>query len=262
MAAQIDFKRIDAALRDLLASIPDGPVSREGLKPRGAKKLAGEIRDAIERLRALSQQIDPIRQPATVFDPYRPDVLGRFTGETLLAQERHPLADLPEFYGSGVYALYYNGDFPAYKPIRKKDWPIYVGKADPSDTHAASPEEQGPKLAGRLREHAKNISAATNLGLEDFECRYLVVKSGLQTPAEDFLIARFQPVWNNETKICKGFGKHGDNAKTRANTRSEWDTLHPGRKWATGEENKTNPKGAARIIEEILAHFAASRPRG
>ncbi len=255
-----DYDRLDKALRGLLACIPDGPLSREGLTDRKAKRLAAEIREAIERLRKLSQDIDAIRQPATVFDPYRPDVLGRFTGETLLAQERHPLAEVANFYGSGVYALYYKGDFKAYKPIKGKETPIYVGKADPAETHAGSPEEQGPRLAGRLAEHAKSIRAAKNLRIEDFECRYLVVKSGLQTAAEDFLIARFRPIWNNETKICKGFGKHGDAASTRANTRSEWDTLHPGRAWATSDDNKPNPKTPEQITALIVAHYAEHRP--
>lgn len=261
MAKGFDFDKLDNALRELLACIPDGALNREGLSDRKAKKLAAEIREAIERLRKLGQDIDAIRQPATVFDPYRPEVLGRFTGETLLAQQRHPLAEVANFYGSGVYALYYKGDFKAYKPIRGKETPIYVGKADPSETHAAAPEDQGPRLAVRLGDHAKSIRAAKNLRIEDFECRYLVVKSGLQTAAEDFLIERFLPIWNNEMKICKGFGKHGDAASTRANTRSEWDTLHPGRVWATSEDNKPNPKTPDQIIGEILAHYASHPPR-
>lgn len=259
MAKGFDFDRLDKALRELLACIPEGELSREGLTPRKAKRLAEEIREAISRLRKLSQDVDAIRQPATVFDPYRPDVLGRFTGETLLAQERHPLGDLADFYGSGVYALYYRGTFKAYKPIKGTETPIYVGKADPADTHAASPEEQGPRLAGRLSEHAKSIRAAQNLRIEDFDCRYLVVKSGLQKSAEDYLLAHFRPVWNQP--LCKGFGKHGDAATTRANTRSEWDTLHPGRAWATGGANKPNPKSEEEIIASILAHFAEHPPR-
>lgn len=260
MTTKLDFDRLDRALRELLACIPDGTPNREGLSDSKAKKLAREIREAIERLRKLGQDIDAIRQPATVFDPYRPEVLGRFTGETMLAQVRHPMTDVTSFYGSGVYALYYRGEFRAYKPIKDTETPIYVGKANPASTLAASPEDQGAKLAARIGEHAKSIRLAKNLRLEDFDCRYLVVKSGLQTAAEDFLIERFRPVWNNETKICKGFGKHGDAHTTRANTRSEWDTLHPGRRWATAEGNKPNQKTPNEIIESILAHFAEHPP--
>ena len=62
----------------------------------------------------------------------------------------------------------------------------------------------------------------------------------------NYLIDRFKPIWNNETKVCFGFGKHGDNAATRRNTVSPWDTLHPGRPWATGGRNRpTEPQDAS-----------------
>lgn len=88
MAKGFDFDRLDKALRELLACIPDGALNRDGLTDRKAKKLAAEIRAAIERLRKLGQDIDAVRQPATVFDPYRPEVLGRYTGETMLVVRR------------------------------------------------------------------------------------------------------------------------------------------------------------------------------
>ncbi|MBX3389216.1 MAG: Eco29kI family restriction endonuclease [Phycisphaeraceae bacterium] len=259
MAEPIDYKRLDAALRELLACIPEGELSREGLSSRRAKRLADEIREAIERLSELAQGIDTIRQPPLIFDPNHPEVVGRMVGETMLKQPRNPLGEVPGFYGSGVYALYYKGDHPAYAPICGTEAPIYVGKADPADTHAGSPEEQGPKLAGRLRDHAKSINATENLRIADFECRYLVVTSGWQKAAEDYLLAHFGPIWNQP--ICTGFGKHGDAADTRKNTRSEWDTLHPGRKWATDKANKPNPKSPDEIIAEILAYYHEHPPR-
>ena len=60
----------------------------------------------------------------------------------------------------------------------------------------------------------------------------LVVQSGWETAAEDYLIRLFRPIWNKETKILYGLGKHGDSAETRTNKRSLWDTLHPARVWA------------------------------
>jgi Eco29kI-like restriction endonuclease len=94
----------------------------------------------------------------------------------------------------------------------------------------------------------------------------LVVQSGLQKAAEDYLINLFHPVWNAD--ICYGLGKHGDAATTRANLRSPWDTLHPGRKWA-GASREGKPPDAIRqdvadhlerhplykSIDEILAKF-------
>jgi hypothetical protein len=88
----------------------------------------------------------------------------------------------------------------------------------------------------------------------------LVVKSAWQETAEDYLIAMFKPIWNNEMGVCYGFGKHGDAAKTRANRRSPWDTLHPGRKWATTSDNVPNEKSVTQILAEIAGHFAKFPP--
>lgn len=258
MPEPINFEQIDAALRELLGAIPEQYFSRDGLTDRHAKRLSNEIRAAMDRLRRVAQEVDPIRQPPTVFDPYLPDVLGRFVGLTMQAQPRVPLLDLNKFYGSGVYAIYYRGDFRAYAPIRESETPIYAGMADPGDTHAATPEDQGPKLSIRLAKHAHSLRAAQNLRIEDFDCRFLVVKSGLQKAAEDYLMAHYRPVWNEP--LCNGFGKHGDAATTRMNTRSEWDTLHPGRPWATREGNIPNPRTPEDIIASILAHFAQFPP--
>ena len=75
----------------------------------------------------------------------------------MLAQKAVPLGEVPETYGSGVYAIYYQGDHPLYTAIRGRETPIYVGKADPEEPDASSAREQGRKLTGRLREHAETI---------------------------------------------------------------------------------------------------------
>ncbi len=259
MAKQIDPDNVEKTLRALLACIPEGEPDANALQPRRAKRLVSEIRTAIDRLTDFAHAIDPIRQPPMMLDPYQPEVLGRLIGETMLEQPRHKLNTLHEFYGSGVYAIYYNGSHKAYRKISKKDTPTYAGKADPPTPLAATPVDQGAKLAGRLGEHAKSIRAATNLEIADFDCRFLVVKSGLQKAAEDFLLNYFKPVWNQP--LCKGFGKHGDDPGTRSNTRSEWDTLHPGRAWAAKDGNKPNEKSQDQIIAEIAAHYERHAPR-
>lgn len=259
MPPPFDPDSVEAALKELLANIPAPSTVVPDLNARRAKRLVTEIRAAIKRLTDFSHAIDPIRQPPMMLDPYQPEVLGRLIGETMLEQPRHKLETLHEFYGSGVYAIYYHGKHKAYKRISGKDTPIYAGKADPPTPLAATPVDQGAKLAARLGEHAKSIRAATNLDIADFDCRFLVVKSGLQKAAEDFLLNYFRPVWNQA--ICKGFGKHGDDPATRSNTRSEWDTLHPGRAWAGREGNKANEKSPDQIIASILAHYDAHPPR-
>ena len=121
--------------------------------------------------------------------------------------------------------------------------------------------EQGDKLSGRLNEHRKNIAkAATTLRLEDFEYRALVVQTGWQSAAENYLIDLFKPIWNNEVGICYGFGKHGDAPETRANLRSPWDTLHHGRDWAHRDPNMKDARPPERIIKDIAQHLAKYPP--
>jgi hypothetical protein len=226
-----------------------------------ARKVHKTINEAYEQLRKVMDDLDPIKHPGFVFDPSNPNVAGRIIGITMIAQARKPLANVERFYGSGVYAIYYSGDFPAYAAISKMEHPIYVGKADPADPASKTAKEQGDKLAGRLNEHRKNIAkATTTLRLEDFEYRALVVQTGWQSAAENYLIDLFKPIWNNEVDICYGFGKHGDSPETRANLRSPWDTMHPGRDWAHRDPNMKDARPKKRIVEEITEHLVRYKP--
>lgn len=215
-------------MQELLAAIPEDPSFPPSVSGAVRNELRGTITMLIGRLENLSIAMDPVRLPANVLDPSDPQTMGTLIANTLLAQPRNPLKDVERFYGSGVYALYYCGDFDAYQPISGTETPIYVGKADPAEHGANSVVDQGERLSNRLRDHQRSIMAAKNLQIEDFDCRYLVVKSAWQNTAETYLIEKFSPVWNNEVGICYGFGKHGDSPDTRKNTRSPWDTLHPG----------------------------------
>ena len=255
MPTNIESSNLSEALKALLKSLPeDGRVNVDGIAKSELKRLRLDIGAALKRLLPLSRELDPIKQPVFVFDPTNPEIVGQLIGRTMMEQARYPLSSVPKFYGSGVYAIFYNGTFDAYRPIRRKDTPIYVGKADPPTPDAKIPEEQGPKLSMRLGEHAKSVrAAATTLSTDDFECRFLVVQSGWQRAAEDYLLHQFHPIWNS--KICYGFGKHGDDPGTRANTRSPWDSLHPGRPWATREGNVINPLSLDAIKAFIAEHF-------
>ena len=218
------------------------------------KGLNNEIRQAISDLDGFLQTLDPIRQPASVFDPSNPKVVGRFVALALVAQERLPLAEVQPFYGSGVYAIYYRGRFGLYGALSGTETPLYVGQAAPSDRNARTANAQGPRLSARLAEHRKNIAkATTTLDLADFDYRALVVQSGWETAAEDYLIHLFRPLWNNETGILYGLGKHGDAATTRANKRAPWDTVHPGRGWAAA--TLEDAKSTDQIEREVAAHL-------
>ena len=87
------------------------------------------------------------------------------------------------------------------------------------------------------------------------------MRSAWVETAEDLLIDWFKPVWNNELKVCYGFGKHGDSAGTRSNERSPWDTLHPGRSWAKSDENTPNKKNVGQIRADIAEHFKKHPPK-
>ena len=229
-------------------------ASQPSLSGHKRRKLEAQIKEAIDDLMTLLARLDPIAQPTSVFDPSNPKVVGRFVALALVAQERHPLSEIPRFYGSGVYAIYYKGAFPAYQAISGTETPIYVGQAAPGVSNARTPLEQGARLCGRLSDHRKNIGkASSTLELSDFEFRSLVVQSGWETAAEDYLIHLFRPIWNSETSILYGLGKHGDSATTRANKRSPWDTLHPGRAWAVATTE--DAKSVQQIDAELAAHF-------
>lgn len=256
-----DLEKLAAELKKLSGTLLE--VDRSPLAPTQARRVRKTISEAYDTIRKVMEDLDPIKHPGFVFDPANPNVVGRIVGITMIAQDRKPLAVVDRFYGSGVYAIYYNGDFGPYAAISKKEHPIYVGKADPAEPSAKSAMEQGDRLVNRLADHRKNITKATStLKIEDFEYRALVVQSGWQTSAEDYLIHLFQPIWNNEVGICYGFGKHGDDPGTRANLRSPWDTLHPGRAWAHRDPNMKDAKPADKIVAEIGAHLASSPPLG
>jgi Eco29kI restriction endonuclease len=225
------------------------------LTPHARRKLISAISAMQSQMDAIGRSVDQIRMPDAFFDPTDPRLVGYFVALALIAQERKPLSSIGRFYGSGVYAIYYIGDEELYRPISKTETPVYVGKADP-DGQPKTVIDQGTKLADRLNEHSKNIDKVEGIRLKDFESRVLAVQSGYQASAESHLIKLFKPVWNNETKVLFGIGKHGDSSKTRANNKSPWDTVHPGRVWATGNREA---KSVSTIKSEVAAHFAAAR---
>lgn len=243
------LQNVAAALERIATETPNSARSTE----------LSRLRALVQSMTRSTDALDPIRQPNSFFDPTNPDITGLMAAIALVAQTSHVFADLSRpFYGAGVYALYYLGDFPTYAPLTNTETPIYVGKADPEDPQAATAKAQGTKLCDRLKDHRRSIRhASTTLRLEDFRYRYLAMPSGWQAAAETRLITLFRPVWNNETGICYGFGKHGDATATRTNTRSPWDTLHPGRPWAA---DAAEGLSSAEISAAIGNHLAQNPP--
>ncbi len=256
----VDVDALLQLLSSLQGALVPGTTNVAEATPAKLNRLRAEVNATLETLGRFGEDIGQFKLPRLVFDPADPHVVGKLIGETLLQQERVPLNRVERFLGSGVYAIYYLGPFDVYSPVAQTDTPVYVGKADPADRYAKTPVQQGDRLSGRLGDHLKSITNADNLEVDDFDCRFLVVKTAWESTAEDYLISHFRPVWNSETKVCFGFGKHGDSAQTRKNTRSPWDTLHPGRPWAMRDGNVPNPRGVEGVKKDIADHFARHPP--
>lgn len=171
------------------------------------------------------------------FNPLDKKNLGASVAEALLTKDVQPLGQIQQFEGAGIYAIYYTGDFEAYEQVSKLNsdgkfmLPIYVGKAVPAGARVGSNMEvpAGKVLAKRLKEHADSIRAASNLNIEDFHCRVLVVDDIWIPLGESLIISRFTPVWNS---LIDGFGNHNPGKGRHAGMRPRWDVLHPGREWA------------------------------
>jgi hypothetical protein len=248
------IKALEDALEAVLLAAGNNPP--QAVVRRIREGLAAHA-DALEAARSAT---DPIRTPRTTFDPADPKAIGRMVSIALIAQPLILLTEVQPAYGSGVYAIYYRGDHPLYAGISGSETPIYVGKADPANDDASTTREQGAKLTARLLEHAGTIGTAEGyaaklpanlspIGLADFYCRRLVCATNAQLVAEKHLIRTFWPVWNSQTKACWGMSKHGDSATTRANKKSPWDVVHPGRLWALDE----------RLVDSLVPHEIAKR---
>lgn len=157
--------------------------------------------------------------------------------DALLDRPVTPLADAASFPGSGVYAIYYNGDFEPYAPLAALNrdeftYPIYVGKAIPAGGRKGIQDSslQDTKLSERLIEHKESVASASNLELEHFFFRHLVVEDIWIPLGESLLIQQYQPLWN---VVVEGFGNHDPGAGRYNGKRPVWDELHTGREWAT-----------------------------
>lgn len=198
------------------------------------------------------------------YNPLAKHNLGVSVADALIASPVHALPPGKTFVGAGIYAIYYVGAFPAYKPtsVRNRgqrfELPIYVGKAVPAGARKGGgglDVPAGTVLYNRLREHGDTIKATPSLRRNDFFCRYLVVDDIWIPLGESLLIERFKPVWN---RIVDGFGNH-DPGKGRYNQqRSAWDTIHPGRGWA--ERCQPYAKSKKQIIVAI-DEFLANDPQ-
>lgn len=171
----------------------------------------------------------------------------------------HQLPPPEPFIGTGVYSLYYFGNYDLYKKISDANMkectnPIYVGKAVPKGWRTArAGSEDDTTLAQRLREHARSIRQGSGLDIKDFKCRFMILKgeeSSMITIVEAALIRKYRPLWNT---IVDGFGNHDPGSGRYDQAKSEWDVLHPGRSWAEKLRGKSpNLEGIKIKIINVL----------
>ena len=176
----------------------------------------------------------PVIKP---FNPLDKRNLGESVADAALNSEIYPLPPKP-FIGAGVYMLYYVGDLPLYRKLANANKngrfenPIYVGKAVPAGARKGGmglDVDHGMALFKRLSEHSESVTAAENLNLQDFRCRFLVVDDIWIPLAESLLIEKFAPVWN---RVLDGFGNHDPGSGRHSGKMPYWDCVHPGREWA------------------------------
>ena len=196
------------------------------------------------------------------FNPLDKKNLGASVAEALVSQPAQSLGKLDAFLGSGIYAIYYHGDYAAYGTISKLNradkgnptLPIYVGKAVPPGARKGKgmPDPTKSKaLFGRLQEHAESILSTDTLDINDFTCRYLAVDEIWIPLGESLMIAKFSPLWN---LFLEGFGNHDPGNGRYNGLRPKWDTLHPGRVWAL--KCKQREETQADIQREVKSYLA------
>ncbi|HTX21263.1 MAG TPA: Eco29kI family restriction endonuclease [Candidatus Aquilonibacter sp.] len=192
------------------------------------------------------------------FNPLNKKNLGFSVAEAMLEKPVEPLPPSSAFEGAGIYAIYYTGGFPAYKPITEKNksnkfgCPIYVGKAVPAGARKGGfglDAPAGRVLYQRLNHHADSIKQVQNLQPGDFHCRYLTVDDIWIPLGEALLIEMFSPLWN---KVLDGFGNNDPGKGRYEQQISPWDILHPGRAWAA----KLKPgRSKEEILEAVATHL-------
>jgi hypothetical protein len=196
-------------------------------------------------------------------EPYNPLAkanLGESVADALLRSDVLPLSNTAHLIGAGVYAIYYVGDFPPYIPVSDRnragsfEQPIYVGKAVPKGARKGGLEFDsgfGRPLRDRLRQHAASIDECSNLTLEHFFYRALIVDDIWIPLGENVLIDKFQPLWN---RVIDGFGNKDPGKRRATQYRSSWDVLHPGRGFV--EKLASSPMTSDQIIQKINDYFA------
>jgi len=193
------------------------------------------------------------------FNPLAIENLSKSIVTQILETEPTRLDQVPRFFGAGLYAIYYCGDYSAYQLLSRHNrgggWnvPIYVGKAVPAGgRRGIEVVNHGTTqaLTKRIGEHAGSVQAAINLDITQFSVRWLTVEDIWIPLGESAMLRKSQPLWN---ALVDGFGNHDPGRGRRAGVRSRWDTLHPGRPWAGNFPER--PESASDIDQDVQEYL-------
>jgi hypothetical protein len=185
---------------------------------------------------------------------YRNDAFAELVKDAIRFFNGTPVHCLPppeQFFGTGVYALYYTGRTGIYRQYGELNrlaygYPIYVGKAVPKGWRqsrvADDPNAQSKELFSRLREHSRSIHTVAGVELADFMCRFVIFEdagSDMISTIEAALIKLHRPLWN---MALDGFGNHDPGSGRYNQAKSDWDVIHEGRVWAPRCQGVFNDK--------------------
>ncbi|MGI1970940.1 Eco29kI family restriction endonuclease [Shewanella baltica] len=163
------------------------------------------------------------------------------------------LSNIPPFQGAGIYALYIKPSSKTlYKDVLPAMYPIYIGKAVPAGSRQGvkSGVTKGSPLRARLTKHLSSIEQANNLDASDFLCRFIVLEgksSDFISAFESIFIKKYNTLWNSH---IDGFGINAPGSGRYNQSPSEWDTLHPGRYYAS--QLTGSPRDLRQIMQKIV----------
>lgn len=196
------------------------------------------------------------------FNPLDYGALAESIGRHLESVDAFPLSRVPDADGSGVYAIWYDGEANLYALLSGTDVPIYVGRAEPKGGRTGNTPRKDPptrELRDRLRQHADSINAVDSLDIADFRARGLVVPLPFIRAAERLMIDLYGPPWN---VALDGFGKHAPGRGRAAGKQSWWDAVHPGRGYnEVPDPDKTLATARRRIRDRLEAAERIRRSR-
>ncbi len=137
----------------------------------------------------------------------------------------------------GTYAVHYNGPHPLYRALRGRSRPIYVGSAE--------------NLKSRLTTHTATLDSCRNLDRADFTVRTVPAASTIDAQVTEQLLQRsLRPPWNDPAVAGFGSRRQGQRRES-AQLATPWDTLHPGRTWASTMTPRDPAAIAAAVIDAM-----------